>query len=61
MQAVGRAMDDAAGIGVDADRSEILVFRLFELVKAHAGAGGIDLQVERRRLDLLLLVAGQSR
>jgi hypothetical protein len=41
-------------------RPEVLVFRLVELVEAQAGTGGIDLQVERRRLDSLLLVDGQA-
>ena len=30
-------------------------------LEIHAGAGGIQLQIERRRLDELLLVAGQAR
>jgi hypothetical protein len=35
------------------------VLRLVELVEAHSGIGRIELQVERRRLDGFLLVAGQ--
>jgi hypothetical protein len=42
-------------------RPEIFVSDLSELVEAHAGLGRIELQVEGRGLDGLLLVAGQAR
>ena len=45
---------------LDPHRPEILVLRLVELVEAHARIGRVELQVEGRRLDGLLLVAGQS-
>ena len=48
------------GIIAHPHRPEIVVLRLVELVKAHAGVGRVDLQVERRRLDRLLLLAGQA-
>lgn len=49
------------GIIAHPHRPEIVVLRLVELVKAHAGVGRVDLQVERRRLDRLLLLARQAR
>ena len=53
-------MNDQPDVAVHPHRPEVLVLRLVELVEAHAGIGRVELQVERRRLDGLLLVAGQS-
>ena len=53
-------VNDQPDVAVNPHRPEVLVLRLVELVEAHSGIGGIELQVERRRLDGLLLVAGQS-
>ncbi len=53
------SVDDQADISVHADRPEPLVFRAIELVEAEARCRRIQLQVERGRLDRLLLVTGQ--
>src|SRR5665213_1289305 len=53
-------MHDKADVPADADGPEILILRLVELMKAHAGTGRIDLQVKGRRFDRLLLVAGEA-
>ena len=53
-------MNDHPDVATDPHRPEILVFRLIEFVEAHAWIGGIELQVERRCLDRLLLVAGEA-
>ena len=58
-QARGALVNDQADVAAHAHGPEVLVLRLVEPVKAHAGVGWIDLQVERRRLDRLLLVAGE--
>jgi len=60
-QAVGRLVHDEPDIAAHAHRPEVSIARLVELVKAHARAGRVHLQVERRRLGGLLLVAGQAR
>ncbi len=54
-QARGRSMDDQPDVFIDANRPEIRVARPFEPMKAQAGARQVQLQVERRRLDRLLL------
>ena len=41
-------------------RTLVLILCLVKFVQAHAGIGRIELQVERRRLDSLLLIAGQA-
>ena len=51
-------MNDQADVGADPNRPETLVLRLVQLVEAEAGCGRIHLQIERRRLGGLLLVAG---
>lgn len=53
-------MHDQPNVAIDADRPEVLVLRPVELVEAHPRTGRVQLQVERRRLDGLLLVAGES-
>ena len=42
-------------------RREILVARLVELVELHPRVGGVELEIERRRLDRFLLLARQPR
>ena len=58
-EALRRAVHDKPQVEVDPHGPEVLVLRLVELVEAHAGGRGIHLQIERGRLDRLLLVAGQ--
>jgi hypothetical protein len=53
-------VDDQADIAADPDRPEVLVPRRVQLVKTEARAGRVQLQVKRRGLDGLLLVAGQA-
>ncbi len=53
-------VDDQPDVAADANRPEVLVFGLFEFVKTHPGIRRIELQVERGRLDGLLLFASQS-
>ncbi len=59
-QAVSRLVDDQPDVAADADRPEVLVLRLVELVKLMPGLAGLSCKIERRRLDGLLLVAGQA-
>ena len=59
-QALLGAVDDQPHVGVDPNRPEALVARLVEPVELEPRGGRVHLQVERRRLDGLLLVAGQS-
>ena len=54
-------VDDQPDVAADANRPEVLVFGLFEFVKAHPGVRWIELQVERSRLDGLLLITSQPR
>jgi hypothetical protein len=54
-QARGRSMDDQPHEFIDANRPEIRVAGPFEPMKMQAGARQVQLQVERRRLDRLLL------
>ena len=53
-------MDYQPDVATHAHGPEIFIFHLVELVKAHAGIGGIDLQVESCCLYSLLLIAGQT-
>lgn len=53
-------MDDQANVAANTHRPEIFVLRFVELVKAHAGVGRIDLQIERGCLDRLLFVASKA-
>ena len=53
-------MHDQADVAADAHRPEVLVPRVIQLVEAQSGIGRIDLKVERRGLDRLLLVARQA-
>src|SRR6266516_3150184 len=53
-------VNDQPDVAAYSHRPKVFVPHLIELVEAHAGIGRIELQVERRRLDGLLLVAGQS-
>lgn len=52
-------MDDQSDVAAHANRPEILVPRLVELVKAHAGVSRVELQVERRGFSDLLFLPGQ--
>ena len=58
-QAVGGLVNDQPDVSTDAHRPEVPVPRLVELVKLHPRVGGVELEIERRRLDRLLLIAGQ--
>ena len=58
-QARGRLVHYHADVTADSDRPEIRVLRSVELVEAHAGTGRIELKVEGRGLDRLLLLASQ--
>lgn len=42
------------------DQKFLFVLGAIQLVETHTGAGGVQLQVKRRRLDRFLLVARQS-
>ena len=53
-------MDYQPDIATDPNRPEVLVLRLIELMETHSRVGRVDLQIEGRRLDGLLLIAGQS-
>ena len=53
-------VDDQPDVAADPHRPEVLVLRLVELVELQPGLRRVDLQVEGRRLDGLLLVAGQA-
>ncbi len=53
-------MDDQADVAADPYRPEVLIPRLVEFVKREAGVGRVDLQVERRGFDGLLLVAREA-
>ncbi len=55
-----RLMNYQPDVAAHPNRPEVLVLGLLELVEAHAGIGRIELQVERRCLDGLLLVPCQS-
>jgi hypothetical protein len=59
-QAHFAAMNDQPDVAVNPHRPEILVLRFIELVEAHARIGRVKLQVERRRLHSLLLIASQT-
>jgi hypothetical protein len=59
-QASLRPVDDQPNVAADPHRPEVLVLRLLELVELHARGRRVDLEVERRRLDGLLLVARES-
>jgi hypothetical protein len=60
-QAVFEAVDDQPEVARHPHRPEVLVLHLVELVEAHAGVGGVDLQFQRRQPDGLLLVVRQPR
>ena len=60
-QAAGCFVDDQPHIAINSHRPEVFVARFVQLVKAQTVAGRIELQVERRRLSSLLLVAGERR
>ena len=53
-------VNDQPEVTAYAHRPEVLVLGLVELVEAHAGIGRVDLQIESRRLNALLLIAGQA-
>ena len=56
-QEAGRGLvDDQADVGVYPDRPEIRILRSVDPMEPHAGIRRIELQIERRRLDRLLLV-----
>lgn len=55
---VGAAAHDQADIGIDAQRAEIRIARRIQFVELHAQMGRIKLQIERRSLNGLLLIAG---
>jgi hypothetical protein len=54
-------MDDQSDITTNADGPEVQVPCGTQLVKLHARARWIQLQIERRRLDGLLFIASQPR
>ena len=53
-------MHDQPDVAADPHRPEVLVLAPCRAYGTHAGIGRVELQVERRRLDGFLLVAGQS-
>lgn len=57
-QAGFTAVNNQANIAARPHRPEVLVPGAIQLVETHAGAGRIQLQVEGRCFDELLLVAG---
>lgn len=58
-QARRRPMNDQPDIAADADRPEVRIPRLGEPVKLHRWVRRIKLEIERRRLHSLLLLASQ--
>ncbi len=58
-QAGSRAVDDQPDVATDPNGPEVLVLRPVDLVQLQARMRRVHLQVERRGLDRLLLVAGQ--
>ena len=60
-QEAGSALvNDQPDVAAHPHRPEVLVLGFVDLVEAHAGIGRVELQVESRRLDGFLLVAGQA-
>jgi hypothetical protein len=53
-------VQDDADVTACTHRPEVLVFGLLDPMQAHAGMRRVQLQVERRGFDRLLLVAGQA-
>ena len=60
-EAVLRLVNDDPDVEVDPDRPEVGVPRAIEPVQLEARARWVDLQIERRGFDGLLLIAGQPR
>ena len=60
-QTVLRFVNNEPNIPVDPDRPKVAVLCFVQLVKTQSRTGGIHLQIERRRLDRLLLLTGQAR
>ena len=58
-EAGGCPVDDQPDVATDPNGPEVLVFRPIDLVQLQPRMRRVHLQVERRRLDRLLLVAGQ--
>ena len=58
-QAARRLVHDQADIAADAHGGKIGILGAVEFVKAHAGAGRVDLQVEDRGLDRFLFLVAQ--
>ena len=54
-------VNDQPNIPADPHRPEVPVPSLVELVELHPSAHGVHLEIEGRRLDRLLLVAGHPR
>jgi hypothetical protein len=52
-------VNDQPDVAIHPHRPELFVLRLVQLMETHAGIGRIELQVERRRLDGLLLLASE--
>src|SRR5262245_4188747 len=50
-------VNDKSDVAINPHRPEILILHLVELVEAHAWICRVELQVEGRRLDSLLLLA----
>src|SRR5690606_26538743 len=59
-QTASGLVDDQANVAADAHRPEVRVFGSVELVKAHAVADGIHLQIEGSGLCRLLFISGQA-
>ena len=55
------AVDDQPDVAPGTNRPEVRVSRLVDPVKLQARMGRVRLQVERRRLDRLLLVSREAR
>ena len=60
-QAPARSVHDQPDVAVHPHGPEVPVPDLIELVKAQSRLRRIELEVEGRRLDRLLLVAGEAR
>ena len=52
-------MDDDANVAVDPDRPEMRVTRSLDTMKFQPWGGGVHLEIERRHLCRLLLLAGE--
>jgi len=58
-QAAISLVENQPNVTAYTDRPEILISGLVKTMKMHPRIGGVQLQIKSRRLDRLLLVAGE--